>query len=91
MSKDNYNFDEIKDESPTIIMGGYTYKLVYPTVEDVEKIQSYKTDEEKTNAVYGFVEKTQQSDPDFKTTLFKQNIKVLKAFTDMIKDEFGVE
>lgn len=91
MSKDNYNFDEIKDESPTIVMGGQTYKLVYPTVEDIENVQKMKTDEERAEAVYSFVQKTDPEQPEFRDILRKQNIKVLKAFTEMIKAEFGVE
>lgn len=91
MSNKQYNFDEVKEESPTIIMGGETYTLVYPTLEDIEKIQSLKTDEERTNAVYEFVQKTDEKQPDFKEVLRKQSVKVLVAFTNMIKDEFGVE
>jgi len=87
----NYNFDEIKSDSPTIILGGHTYKLVYPTVEEVERIQELKTDEEKTKAVYNFVQKTNDADPTFEDVLKSQNIKVLQAFADMIKTEFGVE
>lgn len=86
-----HNFDEIKGESPTIIMGGFTYTLVYPTVEDIEKLQNVKSDEERADAVYGFVEKTNESDPPFRDTLKKQNIKVLQAFTKMIQEEFGIE
>lgn len=90
MSKD-YNFDEITSDGPTIIMGGQTYKLVYPTVEEVERVQGLKTDEERNDAVYGYVVKTTEDQPEFRETLKKQSIKVLIAFTDMIKREFGVE
>lgn len=92
MSKQEYNFDnDVDNDSPTIIMGGETFKLVYPTLEEIEKIQALKTDEERTDAVYGFVEKTKDDQPEFRDVLQKQSIKVLKAFTDVIKKEFGVE
>lgn len=92
MSKDNYNFDEAaQEDSPTIIMGGQNYKLRYPTVEEIEGLQKLKTDEERADAIYGFVEKTSPDQPDFKDVLQKQSIRVLKAFTAMIKTEFGVE
>lgn len=87
----NYNFDEIVADSPTIKMGGYEYRLVYPTVEDIERIQAMKTDEERNDSIYQFVEKSRDDIPPFRETLRKQNIKVLLAFTEMIKKEFGVE
>lgn len=87
----NYNFDEINQDSPEIIMGGQKYTLRYPTVEDIEKIQELKTDEERTKAVYNFVETTEEGQPPFETALKKQSIKVMIAFTEMIKKEFGVE
>lgn len=91
MSNNNYNFDDISDESPTIIMGGNTYKLSYPTLEEIEKIQELKTEKEQTEAIYNYVKKTEDSQPEFRDVLRKQNLKVLVAFTKMIKEEFGVE
>jgi hypothetical protein len=91
VSNKNYNFDEVNDESPTIILGGENYKLVYPTLEEIEKIQALKTDEERTDAVYQFIHKTDEKQPEFRDVLKKQSIKVLIAFTEMIKTEFGVE
>lgn len=87
----NYNFDEIQDESPEIIMGGLKYRLRYPTVEDIEKVQELKTDQERTDAIYDFIETTEEGQKPFKETLKKQSIKVMIAFTEMVKKEFGVE
>ena len=87
----NYNFDEIQDESPEIILGGQKYQLKYPTIEELEKIQELKTDEERTDAIYSFVQKTEEKQPEFRDVLKKSNIKVMIAFTNMIKKEFGVE
>lgn len=90
-----YDFDKIaqssENESPTIVMGGESYLLSYPTVEQVEKIQTLKTDEEKTNAIYSFVKPSTPETKPFKEVLQKQNIKVMQAFSDMIKKEFGVD
>jgi hypothetical protein len=91
MSKQEYNFDNVDDESPTIIMGGETYKLKYPTIEEVESVQNLKTDQEKSDAIYNYVIKTKDDQPDFKDLIKKQSIKVLKEFGEMIKAEFGVE
>lgn len=86
-----YNFDEVNTEdTPQIIMSGHKYRLVYPTVEDIEKIQELKTDEERTNAMYGFL-KPEGDSPVFAEVIKKQDIRVLKKFADMMKKEFGVE
>lgn len=86
----NYNFDEIDvNDTPLITMGGHQYRLRYPTVEDIEKIQDLKTDEERTDAMYDFLVPEGDS-PAFKETLKKQDIRVLKRFSEMMKTEFGV-
>ena len=90
VSNKTYNFDEGDNDSPTIIMGGLTYKLFYPVVEDIERIQKLKTDEEINDVIYSFVKKTNDNDPEFKETLKKQSIKVLVKFTEMVKTEFGL-
>jgi len=91
MSKD-YNFDEISEQDgPTVKMGGHTYKLVYPTVEDIEKIQGLKTDQEQTDAIYAFLKPESADAPPFKDVIRKANVKVIKAFSEMVKAEFGVE
>ncbi len=87
----NYNFDEIQGEQPFIRMGGHDYKLRYPTVSEVEKIQDLKTDLERADLVYSFVEVTKENQPPFKEVLMKMDIRVLKAFTEMIQKEFGIE
>lgn len=88
----NYNFDEIdQSERPVIIMGGNKYYLRYPTVEEIEEVQKLKTDEEKNEFIYKFVDKEVDDQPDFRTVLRKQNIKVFRAFLNAVKKEFGVE
>jgi hypothetical protein len=86
-----YNFDEINvNERPEIIMGGTTYLLRYPTLEEVEELQKLKTPEEQTDKMYSFIEKTDDDQPDFKLVLRKQDIRIVKAFSEMLKKEFGV-
>lgn len=86
-----YNFDEInQEETPVIIMQGHRYRLKYPTVEDIEKIQELKTDQERTDAMYGFLIPEGDS-PTFAEIIKRQDIRVLKKFADMMKKEFGVE
>ena len=87
----NYDFDAIKVENPTIKMGGHDYTLEYPTMEEIEAIEKLKDDEDKNNGLYQFIKKNDDSAPDFKDVLKKQNIKVIKAFTEMVKKEFGVD
>lgn len=88
----NYNFDEVDQEDrPTIVMGGLNYKLRYPTVEEVEKLQNLKTDEERTAALYSFIEAEDEKQEKFESIIKKQDIRVFRKFSDMIKTEFGVE
>lgn len=95
MSAGTYNFDEIDNYGPTIIMGGHTFRLRYPTYEEMEKLQEVieKEDGNKKlkEAIYGFVEKTVDKQPAFRDVIKKQNIKVSLKFIDMVKEEFGVE
>lgn len=87
-----YNFDDISDqESPVIVMGGNKYRLKYPTIEDIEKIQSAKDDKEQEKLLYEFVTPEEGTTVSFEETLKKQDIRVLKRFSAMLKKEFGVE
>lgn len=87
-----YDFDKVnQEERPRIVMGGHDYLLRYPTVEDIERVQDLKTDQERTEALYSFIEPVEDKQPAFKDILKKQDIRVFKAFSEMIKKEFGVE
>jgi hypothetical protein len=87
----NYNFDDLQGEQPIVKMGGYEYRLRYPTVAEIENLNELKTDKEKTDAVYAFVERTGDGVPDFKEVLRQQDIRVLREFNRMIKTEFGID
>ena len=87
-----YNFDEINAEDrPKIVMGGHNYELWYPTVEDIERVQELKTDEERTKALYSFIHPAEGEEMPFEKILKKQDIRVFKKFSEMIRKEFGVE
>lgn len=92
----SYNLnDNVKDEFE-FILGGFKYFMKYPTVEQTEAIQvEIKKDAEDSEAilaqVYGLVTSEDKDAPDIAKTMQKQNIKVLKNFTNMIKVEFGGE
>jgi hypothetical protein len=87
-----YNFDEIdQNDRPKIVMGGHRFRLRYPTVEDIESVQKLETDEQKTEALYSFIERDEGEETEFKEVIKKQDIRVFKRFSEMIKKEFGVE
>lgn len=87
-----YNFDEAaSSDAPLILMGGYEYRLRYPTLEEIETMQKAKSDEEKNDLIYKFVEKTKDDQPEFKEVFRKQNIKVLQKFTEMVTKEFDLK
>lgn len=87
-----YDFDIIDaDDKPQITMGGHKYQLRYPTVEDIENIQKLKTDEERQEVLYSFIEPRDGEETPFRDVIRKQDIRVFKKFTEMVKKEFGVE
>lgn len=87
-----YNFDVVdQNDKPQIVMGGHKYQLRYPTVEDIEDIQKLKTDEERQEVLYGFIEPRDGETVPFKDVLRKQDIRVFRKFSEMVKKEFGVE
>ena len=86
-----YTLDSQVSDGADVILGGHKYRLRFPTLGEVEKLQELKTDEERTEAVYKFVEKTKDDQPDFKELLKNSSIKATQEFGNMIRTEFGIE
>ncbi len=87
-----YNFDDITNaDRPVIVMGGKQYVLRYPTLEEVEALQKLENDDQRGDVMYSYIEPTEEGQPPFKELLRKQDIRVVKAFSQMLRKEFGVE
>lgn len=92
-----YNLNDNVKDSFEFELAGHRYKMRYPTVEETEAIQGAvkKADEDDSptavlDSVYDLIEGEDKA-PSIKEVLPKQNIRVLKNFTEMIKVEFGGE
>lgn len=93
----SYNLNDNVNDSFQFELSGHKYTMRYPTVEETEQIQSAvkkATDEDNQSLVLEVVYELitgEDNAPDIKDVLPKQNIRVLKNFTEMIKVEFGGE
>lgn len=91
-----YNLNDNVNDSFEFILGGHSYKMRYPTVEETEKVQEMLKEAEKsqdTKAVLGqmyqFISTDDKEAPPIGDILRKQSIKVIQNFNEMIKTEFG--
>ena len=88
MTNPIHNLDEDAAEYFEFILGGHTYKMRYPTTEDVEAADKLSTDEEKKAWMYSFIAPVGEA-PSIDEALKKSNIKVVRNFNTMISTEFG--
>ena len=93
-----YNLNDNVQDSFEFILGGHTYKMRYPTVEETEAVQEVlqkAKESEDTSEIlkqmYQFISSDDKDAPDIADALKKQNIKVIKNFNEMIKAEFSAE
>lgn len=94
----SYNLNDNVKENFEFILGGFTYQMRYPTIEETEEIQeAFKKAQESQDGsqvlkqVYKFISSNDDKAPSIEDVLKKQNIKVLQNFNEMIKTEFGGE
>lgn len=93
-----YNLNDNVQDSFQFQLGGFTYDMRYPTVEETEAIQkAVKQAEAEDNqtavldVVYDLISCSDDKAPKIEEALPKMNIKVLQNFTKMITAEFGGE
>lgn len=87
MSQEVRNLDDTP-ENFEFILGGHTYQMRYPTTEEVEK--SVGMDEDKqTEWMYSFITAVSEGAPSIAETIKKVNVKKMKAFANMISEEFA--
>lgn len=91
-----YNLNDNVQDSFEFILGGFTYQMRYPTVEETESMQeaiqkaeSGNKNKEILDAMCGYISSTDSGAPDIAEALKRQNIRVIRNFTEMIKSEFG--
>lgn len=86
-----YNLDEIGQDGPTIIIEGNKYKLLYPTMQEVEDIRDEKDEIKQTDALFDFVVAEDKGVTPFKDVIKTKNILVLNKFANIIKEEFNMD
>lgn len=93
-----YNLNDNVQDYFEFILGGHTYKMKYPTVEETETVQKLLKDaQEKGDTseillqMYQFISSDDEKAPPIAEALKKQNIKVIQNFNEMIKTEFSTE
>ena len=92
----SYNLNDNVQESFEFTLGGFTYQMKYPTVEETEKVQDVikeaKKDEDSSKILaqlFSFITSGDENAPNIEVAIRKQNIKVVQNFNEMIKTEFS--
>lgn len=93
-----YNLNDDVNDKFQFELAGHLYDFRYPTVEESESIQAVikkaqETDDTQAvlNEIYQYITSEDSKTPKIDEILPKQNIKVLRNFTEMIKVEVGGE
>lgn len=87
----SYNLDQDTPEYFEFILGGNTYKMVYPTTEEIDLMRKEKDDEKRGEMMFEKIKPVTDGAPSIDEALKKKNVKVLSHFYKMIKDEMGFE
>lgn len=87
----SYNLDEQVPEGFEFVVGGHTYRMRYPTTEEILDGQNKKGEQEQLKWLYSFISATEEGVPSIEEALARVNVKVLQKFNHMIKSEFGAE
>jgi len=92
----SYNLNDNVSDHFEFVLGGFTYQMKYPTVEETEKVQDVlkKAKENDDSAeileqMYQFISSEDKEAPPISEALKKYNIKVIQNFNEMIKAEFS--
>lgn len=85
-----YNLDENIAEYFEFIVGGNTYKMKYPTTDELEVIQKIKDQTKQGEAMLDFISVVTEGAPDILTAMKDKNVQVTKRFRDMIAAEIGM-
>lgn len=86
----SYNLNENVKESFEFTLGEFTYKMTYPTTEEIEDLQKIKDEEKRGKEIFKFISTEVENAPDIESALKKYNIKVMQNFVKMIQSEMGV-
>lgn len=95
--------DNVEDSFP-FEAGGHQYRMTYPTLEEIEQLQSMiresqtkitsgempEDDGDFMEWTYKFISPVDESSPHIRETMKKQNIRVAVNYTEMLKTEFGI-
>lgn len=99
----SYNLTDNVNEDFQFTINGVEYKMRYPLVEELEKLQQMSEQQQKDEKagkevntkeletyMYTFISPVKADSPSIEEILKKQNVKVLQNFNTMFKTEFGI-
>ena len=89
----SYNLNDNVSDSFEFEVGGHKYEMVYPTLEDAQKVQKLVEDadgdaQKSLEPIYKFIKPKGES-PNISSVMKKQNVRVLQNFKKMMEAEFG--
>lgn len=95
----SYNLDEQDAEYFEFTLSGFTYKMRYPTTEELEKVQKefeklQKDDtsqfsmDKELEVIYQYITSDDPKAPPIQDALKKKSIKVFQRFANMVAEEF---
>lgn len=84
-----HNLDENLKEYFDFTVKGFVYRFQYLNTEEAEKLMNIKSEVELKKFLFGFISKTNDSDPDFEELSKTLIIPHWKKFKKMIWAELG--
>lgn len=88
MSYISHNLDEDNAEFFEFILKGNTYRMRYPTPDELKEIAEEKDKSTQEKRIYSFIDPVTPDAPPLQETLNKTPINVVLRFNKMVTDEF---
>jgi len=88
MSDNKHNLDEGNAEYFQFILKGNTYRMRYPTAQEIKDIAAEKDQAIQEQKIYSFIEAVTENAPEIKDVINQLPINVITRFNKMVMDEF---
>lgn len=84
----SYNLDQDNAEYFEFIIKGNTYRMRYPTLNEMREVAAEKDSAAQDTKIYGFIEAVTEGAPHIADVLGDIPINVVNRFNKLVKDEF---
>lgn len=95
-----YNLNDDTEEHFIFSLGGHSYRMRYPLIEELEEIEEINNkvsqDHDKQSAeamnqkLYSFITPVAEDAPAIEEVMRKQNVQVVRNFLEMIRAEISL-